>query len=331
METIGNPGLWAGFLVFVLAMLALDLGVFHRKEHAIKFREALIWSCVWVAISVLFGVGVYYFFGYDKALQFFTGYLIEKALSVDNIFVMLVIFSSFAVPQAYRHKALAWGILGALVMRALFILAGAALIQRFSWIMYVFGVLLVYTGAKMFFEGEEEPHPEKNRAFRMFQRMVPTTSEYRGSHFFVLENGRKLATPLLAVVVLIEITDLIFAVDSIPAIFAISTDPFIVFTSNIFAILGLRAMFFMLSGVMGKFHYLKVGLAFILLFVGGKMLTVQWFHMPVEWSLIVIALILAVAVTASLIWPEKPPEIPADAVRPDGSLKETPGPEHHKS
>ncbi len=318
METIGSPALWAGFLLFVLAMLALDLGVFHRKEHEIKFREAAIWSCVWVAISVLFGIGVYFFFGEQPALQFFTGYLIEKALSVDNIFVMLVIFSSFGVPQAYRHKALAWGILGALLMRAVFILAGAALIQRFSWVMYVFGVLLIYTGAKMFFEGDAEPHPEKNRAFRLFQKMVPTTSKYHGSHFFVVENGRKLATPLLAVVVLIEITDLIFAVDSIPAIFAITTDPFIVFTSNIFAILGLRAMFFLLSGVMGKFHFLKIGLAFVLLFVGGKMLTVHWFHMPVEWSLIVIAVILAGAIGASLIWPAKTKEeVPAGTVPPD--------------
>jgi tellurite resistance protein TerC len=301
MQSVGSPALWIGFTVFVLAMLALDLGVFHRSAHKVGFKEAAIWSVVWISISLIFGVGVYVWFGSELALQYYTGYVIEKALSVDNVFVILVVMSYFAVPQQYQHKVLFWGILGALVMRAGFIFAGAALIQRFHWVMYVFGVILVITAVRLFLSKEEEVHPEKNLVFRAFKRFVPSVSSYREAKFTVVENGRRLATPLLLVLVTIEATDLVFAVDSIPAIFAISRDPFIVYTSNIFAILGLRSLFFLLSGVMGKFHYLKVGLSAVLLFVGVKMLIVDFWKIPVVASLVVIFALIGGAIVASLI------------------------------
>ena len=238
LDSIGTPPLWIGFTLFVLAMLALDLGVFHRKAHVVGIREALAWTAVWITLALGFNVGVYVWFGAERALEFLTGYVIEKALSVDNIFVFLVVFAVFAVPAALQHRVLFWGILGALVMRAVFILAGAALLQRFHWIVYVFGGFLVITGVKLLLHSGDEIHPERNPVYRLFRRLVPAVSDYRGARFTVVESGRRYATPLLAVLVVVEATDVVFAVDSIPAIFAVTIDPFIVYTSNIFAILG---------------------------------------------------------------------------------------------
>jgi len=301
METIGTVWLWGGFTAFVLAMLALDLGVFHRKAHEVRFREALTWSIVWVSLALAFNVLIWKWFGPTRGLEFLTGYLIEKALSVDNIFVFLVIFSYFSVPSAYQHRVLFWGILGALIMRAIFIAAGAALITRFHWIIYVFGALLLLTGVKLFVQRNEHMQPEKNPVLRLFRRFVPTVPEYNGQRFTVMKAGRRYATPLLAVLVLVEATDLVFAVDSIPAVFAVTKDPFIVYTSNIFAILGLRAMFFLLAGVMDRFRYLKPGLAAVLVFVGAKMMLTDLYKIPITVSLAVVAGILAVAVVASLV------------------------------
>ena len=307
VDSIGSPALWVGFTVFVLAMLALDLGVFHRKAHGVRFREALAWSTVWVGLALAFNLLVYHWFGAQRGLEFLTGYLIEKVLSVDNIFVFVVIFSFFAVPAAYQHRVLFWGILGALVMRAVFILAGAALLQRFHWIVYAFGGFLVITGVKLLLHRGDEIHPERNPVYRLFRRLVPAVSDYRGARFTVVENGKRYATPLLAVLVVVEATDVVFAVDSIPAIFAVTTDPFIVYTSNIFAILGLRALYFLLAGVMDKFHYLKVGLALVLCFVGVKMLLVDFYKIPIAASLAAVATLLAGSVAASLLWPRPEP------------------------
>ncbi len=302
--TIGSPALWAGFTAFVLAMLALDLGVFHRKAHEVGVREALGWSVVWVALSAAFAIGLYFLAGPAYALEFTTGYLIEKALSVDNVFVFLVVFSYFAVPSRLQHRVLFWGVLGALVMRALFILAGAALLERFHWIMYVFGALLVFTAVKMA-KSDEDVHPDRTLAYRLFRRFVPSTEGFRDHHFVVREGGRWLATPLLAVLVVVEASDLVFAIDSIPAIFAVTRDPFIVYTSNVFAILGLRAMFFLLAGVMDKFAYLRSGLALVLGFVGVKMLLVDIFHIPILASLAAVASIIGGSIAASLLWPPR--------------------------
>ena len=301
METIGTVWLWGGFTTFVLVMLALDLGVFHRKAHEVRFREALSWSVVWVALALAFNVAIWAWYGPTKGLEFLTGYLIEKALSVDNIFVFLVLFSLFAVPPSDQHRVLFWGILGALIMRAVFIVAGAALIERFHWIIYVFGGLLLVTGVKLFVQRHEQLQPERNPIFRLFRRFVPSVPEYHGHRFTVVKNGRRYATPLLAVLVAVEATDLVFAVDSIPAVFAVTTDPFIVYTSNIFAILGLRAMFFLLAGVMDRFRYLKPGLAAVLVFVGAKMMMTGVYKIPVGVSLGVVAGILTVSVVASLL------------------------------
>ncbi|MEW6296141.1 MAG: TerC family protein [Thermodesulfobacteriota bacterium] len=310
METIGTPQLWLGFTGFVLAMLALDLGVFHRTAHAIGVREALAWSVVWVTLALLFNAGVYAWFGTERALEFLTGYLIEKALSVDNIFVFAVLFSYFGVPPAYQHRVLFWGILSALVMRGAFILAGAALIQKFHWIMYIFGGFLIVTGVKLFQQQEEDVHPEKNPLFRLCKRVVPLVPSYQGAHFFVREAGRWYATPLFLVLLSVEVTDLIFAVDSIPAIFAVTSDPFIVYTSNIFAILGLRALYFLLAGVMGYFHYLKVGLALVLVFIGTKLLIADFYKIPISVSLIVVAALISGAIVVSLLYPR--PVLQAD-------------------
>ena len=307
VDSIGSPALWVGFTVFVLAMLALDLGVFHRKAHGVRFREALAWSTVWVGLALAFNLLVYHWFGAQRGLEFLTGYLIEKVLSVDNIFVFVVIFSFFAVPAAYQHRVLFWGILGALVMRAVFILAGAALLQRFHWIVYAFGGFLVITGVKLLLHRGDEIHPERNPVYRLFRRLVPAVSDYRGARFTVVENGKRYATPLLAVLVVVEATDVVFAVDSIPAIFAVTTDPFIVYTSNIFAILGLRALYFLLAGVMDKFHYLKVGLALVLCFVGIKMLIMDFYKVPIAASLAAVATLLAGSVAASLLRPRPEP------------------------
>ena len=311
--------LWIGFNAFVLAMLALDLGVFHRKCHVVTFRESMAWTVVWISLALLFNLGVWHFAGSAKALEFFTGYVIEKSLSVDNVFVFALLFSYFAVPAQFQHKVLFWGVLGALVMRAIMIAVGAALITKFAWIIYVFGGFLVLTGLKMIFKREEEIHPERNPVVRLFKKFMPVTPDYRGDRFFVVENGVRMATPLFVVLLLVEISDLIFAVDSIPAIFAVTTDPFIVYTSNVFAILGLRSLYFALAGVMDKFHYLKIGLGVVLAFVGVKMLLA---HSP--WkidtlvSLGVIVAILTVSVVVSLLRPKsslvKP--LPASAPEP---------------
>jgi tellurite resistance protein TerC len=304
-SSVGTPALWAGFVAFVFAMLALDLGVFHRKAHEVTLREAAVWSAVWVSLAALFNVGVYQWFGPERGLEFTTGYLIEKALAVDNIFVFYAIFAYFAVPAAYQHRVLFWGILGALVMRALFVFAGAALLQQFHWLMYVFGAVLVATAVKLLLLSEHGMHPERNAVYRLFRRIVPSVSEYHGSRFTVVRDGKRYATPLLAVLVLIEWTDLVFAVDSIPAIFAVTSDPFIVFTSNIFAILGLRSMFFLLAGVIGKFHLLKPSLAFVLAFVGAKMLLIDVYKVPIGASLGVIATLIAAGVIGSLLFPKR--------------------------
>ncbi len=297
--------LWVIFNVFVLGMLALDLLVFHRKAHAVSLREALIWSIVWITLALIFNLWIYYMWGSEKALEFFAGYLIEKSLSVDNIFVFIIIFSYFAVPAMYQHRVLFWGILGALIMRAIFILAGAALLSAFHWIIYIFGGFLVITGIKMYFAGDEKIEPEKNPAVRLLRRWMPITADFHEQRFFVRLDQRIWATPLFVVLLVIETTDVIFAVDSIPAVFAITFDPFIVYTSNIFAILGLRALYFLLAGIMGMFRYLKVGLSFVLCFVGVKMMLVDFYKIPIGVSLGVVADILAVSILASLRTNEK--------------------------
>ena len=302
--------IWIGFNIFVLAMLALDLGVFHRQAHEVKVKEALIWSAVWIALAMLFNAGIYFWRGSEVALEFFTGYLIEKSLSVDNIFVFILIFSYFSVPALYQHKVLFWGILGALLMRAILIAVGATLIAKFHWIIYVFGGFLIITGVKMALQKSTGIHPEKNPLVRLFKRFMPVTNEYHGEKFFIKENGRRFATPLFIVLLMVEFTDLVFAVDSIPAIFAITKDPFIVYTSNVFAILGLRSLYFALAGVMGYFHYLKIGLALVLVFVGAKMMVVDIYKIPIGLSLSVVGGILLLSVLASLIWPRRSENIP---------------------
>jgi len=301
MESVGTPGMWLGFLGLVIALLALDLGVFHRKAHAVSLKEAAFWSVVWVALAGLFGLGVYYWFGTQRGLEFVTGYLIEKALAVDNIFVIVVIFSTFRTPPQYQHRVLFWGILGALVMRMALILVGGALLERFHWMIFVFGAILIGTGAKLLAQRNEEPHPEDNILLKLFSKLIPSTNEYDGSKFITVRNSRRYATPLFTALAAVEITDLIFAVDSIPAIFAVTRDPFIVFTSNIFAILGLRSLYFLLADIVTRFIYLKVGLSFILIFVGVKMMLIEIIKIPIVASLAVIAAILIVSIAASLL------------------------------
>ena len=298
--------LWIGFNVFVLGMLALDLGVFHRKAHIVTVKESIAWTVVWVTLALLFNLGIAHYMGDAKGLEFFTGYVIEKSLSVDNVFVFALLFSYFAVPPLYQHKVLFWGILGALIMRAIMIFLGAALIERFAWIIYVFGAFLILTGIKMIVKREEEIHPERNPIVRWFKKLIPVTNDYRGGKFFVRENGVRMATPLFVVLLLVEFSDLIFAVDSIPAIFAVTRDPFIVYTSNVFAILGLRSLYFALAGVMDKFHYLKIGLGVVLSFVGVKMLLghTAW-KIDTHVSLGVIVAVLAVSIIMSLLRPKK--------------------------
>jgi len=297
---------WIAFNGFVLAMLALDLGVFHRTSHEVKLREALAWTAVWVALALAFNVLIWSRYGQQRALEFLTGYLIEKSLSVDNIFVFVLIFTYFQVPAKYQHKVLFWGILGALLMRAAFIAAGITLIQRFHWLIYVFGAFLVVTGIRMAVQQDKEIHPERNPVLRLAKRLMPVTTSYDGDRFFTMLGGRRAATPLFVALLLVETTDLIFAVDSIPAILAITQDPFIVYTSNVFAILGLRSLYFALAGVVRMFHYLSIGLAGVLVFVGGKMLLVDVVKVPTALSLAVIAAILAVCVVASVLRPRPP-------------------------
>jgi tellurite resistance protein TerC len=297
--------LWTGFNVFVLGMLALDLGVFHKKSHTVSVREALTWTGVWITLSMLFNLFIFYYFDEEKAFEFFTGYLIEKSLSVDNIFVIILIFSYFQVPQQYQHKVLFWGILGALVMRVIFILSGIELIHRFHWLIYVFGGFLIFTGIRMLTSNDAKIDPENNPLIKLARRLFSVTPTFEGDRFFVKRDAKTWATPLFLVVILIEATDLIFAVDSIPAILAISDDPFIVYTSNVFAILGLRSLYFALSGIEKYFHYLKFGLSTILVFVGVKMCIVDFYKIPTGISLIVIVFVLAISMIASVLFPKK--------------------------
>ena len=299
MESIGTPVLWAGTIALVLVLLVLDLLVFHRKAHTVRSREALLYSGFWIGVAVLFNLAVYLFGGVNAGLSFTTGYLIEKSLSLDNLFVFAVIFGSFRVPSEYQHKVLFWGIVGAIVMRALFVAIGVALIGAFDWIFYVFGGILLFTAVRLFLHRNEAQHPERNPLYRAFRRVVPAVNEYGGARFFVREDGRLQATPLAAVIVLIETTDIVFAVDSIPAVFAITLDPFIVFTSNIFAVLGLRALYFLLAGAKDRFHYLSHALGAILIFVGIKMTLSHWWHMPTLISLGVIFVMLVAAFVGS--------------------------------
>jgi tellurite resistance protein TerC len=300
LPSLGSPALWLGFLLFVLAMLALDLGVFHRKTHVVGWREASVWSAVWVALALVFNLLVWQRFGPERGLEFLTGYLIEKSLSIDNIFVFVVIFAALGIPPLYQHRVLFWGILTALLLRAAMILAGAALLARFHWLIYVFGVFLVLTGIKLFLQRGQEQHPERGWAMRFARRLIPSSPRLDGGRFFTRVNGKRLATPLFLALILVEITDVIFAVDSIPAIFAITSDPFIVFTSNIFAILGLRSLFFLLGGLVERFRYLKVGLSAVLVFVGAKMTLVDVYKVPALVSLLIVLAILGGAVGASL-------------------------------
>jgi len=296
---------WVVFNVFVLALLALDLGVFHRKAHEIKIKEALKWSAVWVTLAFLFNVGILLWRGSEQAFAFFTGYIIEKSLSVDNLFVFLLIFSYFGVDSLYQHKVLFYGILGALIMRAVFIGVGVTLIHLFHWVIYVFGAFLIVTGFRMGLQKNREVHPEKNPVLRLFRRLMPTTDHYVQGRFIVTRNGKTFATPLLVVLLVIETTDIVFAVDSIPAVLAVTTDPFIVYTSNIFAILGLRALYFALAGAMRLFHKLHLGLSFILVFIGVKMLLSDVFKIPILIALSVVASILILSVAASILLPVK--------------------------
>jgi tellurite resistance protein TerC len=292
--------LWIAFNFFVLGMLSLDLGIFHRKAHAVSLKEASVWSVVWICLAMVFNLGVYFAWGQEKALEFLTGYVIEKSLSVDNLFVFLMIFQYFNTPAEYQHRVLFWGILGALILRAIFIAMGAALISNFHWMVYVFGAFLVFTGIKLFLQGDEKLEPEKNPVVRLFERWVPIVKEYQGQSFFLRRGGKIHATLLMLVLIVVETTDVIFAVDSIPAIFAITHDPFIVYTSNVFAILGLRALYFLLAGVMDMFVYLKVGLAAVLCFVGVKMMVVDFYKIPIGASLSVIAGVLTISMIASV-------------------------------
>jgi tellurite resistance protein TerC len=298
---------WIGFIAFVLVMLALDLGVFHRTAHVVKPREAGVWVAVWVTLALLFATGLWLWAGHHAALTFLTGYVIEEALSVDNIFVMVLIFEYFRVPKNCQHRVLFYGILGALVMRGVFIGAGAALISNFHWVLYIFGALLVVTGVRMALKRDEGFHGEDNKMVSLIRRVLPISANYHGTSFFTVENGRRIATPLLLVLIIVELTDLIFAIDSIPAIFGVTTDPFIVFTSNIFAVMGLRSMYFLLAAVVDRFYLLKYGLAVILTFVGFKMLVEHWIEIDVAVSLGVIVGVLALSMIGSLIWPRAEP------------------------
>src|SRR5246500_3680002 len=314
---MGTPLVWIGFNLFVLASIALDLGVFSRRLHKVSLREAGFFSLVWVGLSVLFGLGVLHYSGKQAGLEFFTGYLIEKALSVDHLFLFLLIFRTFAIDERLQHRMLEWGILGALVMRGAMILAGAELIQRFSWVLYVFGAFIVYAGIHMLFVKKETAHPEKSFIFRFASKHLRVTHDYKGEHFFVRSGKKLYATPLFLVLLVVEITDITLAIDSIPAIFGITQDPFIVYTSNVFAILGLRAMYFLLAGVLNRLRYLTVGLSFVLLFIGAKMIGEPWVHISEPISLLVVAAILVLALLASLLFPAKTAGTPRRAPTDD--------------
>lgn len=296
-----TPWHWGGFVGAVLLFLALDLGVFHRKAHVVQFKEAMLWTVVWFSVAMLFAGTLIFWRGKDESLEFLTGYIIELSLSMDNVFVIALIFSYFRVPLLFQHRVLFWGIMGALIMRGVMIGAGAALIQRFHWMLYVFGGFLVLTGIKMIFSGDDGVDPEKNPMIRAARRFFPVSTEFDGQKFLTRINGVRALTPLALVLITVETTDLIFAVDSIPAIFAVTQKPFIVFTSNVFAILGLRSLYFVLANAIGYFRYLKAGLSIVLVFIGGKMLLAKWAHVPTGISLAVVAGIIALSILASYI------------------------------
>src|SRR5215813_13023198 len=303
---MGTPLFWIVFNVFVLAAIFVDLRLLHRNPHKVSLREAGFWTGVWIALAVLFGLGVTHYYGQQRGLEFFTGYIIEQALSVDNLFLFLVIFRAFAVDDRVQHRLLEWGIVGALLMRGAMIAVGAELIEHFAWMMYVFGAFIVYAGIHMLFVHKEQAHPEKSRIFSLANRHLRVTHNYHGERFFVRQEGRLFATPLFLVLLVVEITDITLAVDSIPAIFGITSDAFIVYTSNVFAILGLRSMYFLLAGVLGKLRFLTLGLSFVLVFIGAKMIAEHWIDIPVHISLGVVAGILGLALGASLLFPAKP-------------------------
>jgi len=314
MQSIGSPMLWGSFTLLVAALLVLDLGVFHRRAHVIRPGEALGWSAFWIVLALAFNAVVWIWFGPQRGLEFLTGYLIEKALSVDNIFVFVVLFSYFQVPGAYQHRVLFWGITGAVIFRVVFILAGAALLEAFHPIVYVFGALLIITGFRLL-RAPDRPHPERNPVVRFARRVMPITDGYRDGAFIIREAGRRAATPLLLALIAVETTDIIFAVDSIPAIFAVTKDPFIVYTSNIFAILGLRALYFLLAGVVDRFHLLKVGLSLVLIFVGLKMLASDVIVVPIGISLATVAALIGGSILASLIRPPAPVQAPSEVAQ----------------
>lgn len=314
---MGDLGLWIGFNVFVLVMLAIDLGVFHREAHTVSIREAAVWTTIWIALALIFCGGLYHFEGAQMAVEFLTGYIIEKSLSVDNIFVFVLVFSYLRIPPRYQHRVLFWGILGALVMRGAFIAIGAILLREFHWIIYVFGAFLIITGLRLAFAKGHEFDPEKSKVLQLVQRFMPISRSLHQQRFFVRSSGgpgqgvRRVATPLFLALVLVETSDVIFALDSIPAVFAVTQDPFLVYTSNVFAILGLRSLYFLLAGMIERFHYLEKGLAVVLMMVGVKMLVSPVFHIPTVYSLLAIFLVLAVSVVASLVFP-KEQIVPAD-------------------
>jgi len=298
---MGTPLRWFAFNLFILVALALDLGVFHRKAHKIRLKEAGLWSALWITLATVFGIGLWHWFGEQRGLEYFTGYLIEKALSVDNLFVFLVIFRVYQVEERVQHRVLAWGIIGALIMRGIMIAAGAGLISRFQWVLPLLGVFLVYTGLHMLWTKERDVRYEKNPLFRFASRHLRVTRSYQGERFLVKEDGRRFVTPLFLVLVIVEITDVTFALDSIPAIFGITQDAFIVYTSNVFAILGLRALYFLLADLLEYFRYLGIGLAAVLIFIGGKMVGEPWVHIPVSMSLGIVAGLLTVALLFSVL------------------------------
>ncbi len=317
MTSVASPLHWAVFALFVAVLLAMDLGIFHRKPHALSFKEAAGWSVFWIGLAMAFNALVAWRFGATAGTEFLAGYLIEKALSVDNVFVFLVLFSAFSVSPAYQHRLLFWGVIGAVAMRAVFVFAGVAALEAFEWLMWVFAAVLFVTGIKLLKSTGHDMHPEQNPMFKLFQRVVPSTPKWHGPAFWIRDHGRWLATPMLTVLVLIEITDLVFAIDSIPAIFAITRDPFIVLTSNVFAILGLRALTFCLSGLLERLVYLRPALAYVLMFVALKMGLAHWYKLPIALSLGIVAGILAVGVIVSLV---RAPKRSAEPTAPPATI-----------
>jgi tellurite resistance protein TerC len=315
---------WVAFAAIVMVLLVLDLKVFHRKSRVITLKESLLWTAFWVALALLFNLGIYLWRGHGPALEFLTCYLIEESLSIDNLFVFLLVFSYFAVAPAYQHKVLFWGIIGAIIMRLAFIEVGVTLLERFHWVFYIFGAFLVVTAIRMAFQRDEKIDPENNVVLRLFRRFVPVTSSYEEDRFFVKRAGRFVATPLFIVVLVVETTDLVFALDSIPAALAITLDPFIVYTANIFAILGLRSLYFALAGVMRLFHYLRYGLVVVLIFVGVKMLIADFYKIPTEIALGAVVGVLLISVIASIIWPRNEKIIPVPSQLPDEGKEPTP-------